>query len=86
MPELKKDLTLYGLTMAAISIFIFRFNKQEESSYKAFGYPLTPIVFIGLSLFLVINTLIEKPEQAGAGLLFLVIGLPVYIFFKRRTS
>ncbi|HIA10921.1 MAG TPA: amino acid permease [Flavobacteriales bacterium] len=74
------------LTMAAISIFIFRFNKQEESSYKAFGYPLTPIVFIGLSLFLVINTLIEKPEQAGAGLLFLVIGLPVYIFFKRRTS
>ena len=73
------------LTLAAISIFIFRFKKQEESSYKTIGYPLTPIVFIVLSLFLVINTLIEKPEQAGAGLLFLAIALPVYIFFKRRT-
>ena len=73
------------LTMAAISIFIFRFKKQEESPYKTLGYPFTPIVFIGLSLFLVFNTLIERPEQAGVGLLFLLIGLPVFIFFKRRT-
>jgi len=89
------------LTMAAVSIFIFRFRKmpclpvtggqslwrrhagREPSPYKTFAYPVTPIIFIVLSLFLVINTLIERPEQAFAGLGFLVLGVPVYYSFKR---
>jgi len=39
---------------------------------------------MGMCTFIVINTLIEKPQQAGAGLIFLAIGCVFYLFFKKK--
>jgi len=81
------------LTLTAISIFIFRRSdgkqiradvKNQNRPYKMFGYPLTPIIFIVISIFLIVNTLIEKPTQAWAGLGLLALGLPVFYYFKRK--
>ena len=70
------------LTLAAISIFIFRIRGKENSQFKTLGYPITPLVFIGLSLFLLGNTLIEKPTHAIAGLGLLLCGIPFYFLFR----
>ena len=78
------DWIFFGLT--AVSIFIFRYKKRELSRpYKTFGYPVTPIIFIGMTTFFVINTLIEKPLHAWAGLAFMGIGTGLYFYFKRQT-
>ena len=45
---------------------------------------IAAIVFMGMCTFIVINTLIEKPQQAGAGLIFLAIGCVFYLFFKKK--
>jgi APA family basic amino acid/polyamine antiporter len=74
------------LTLAAISIFIFRVRVKKKSEFKTFGYPITPLVFIGLSLFLLANTLIEKPMHAIAGLSLLVCGIPVYYLFRSMNK
>lgn len=46
---------------------------------------LTAIVFIAMCSFIVLNTLIEKPQQAIAGIIFLAIGSVVFLYFKKKN-
>lgn len=79
------DWIFFGLT--AFSIFIFRHTRKDIARpYKTFGYPVTPIIFISITIYFVINTLIEKPLHAWAGLIFMVIGFVVFCFFKKRKK
>ena len=52
--------------------------------YKAWGYPVTPVLFILFSLWLVINTAREQPRDAAAGAALILAGLPIY--FLRRGA
>ena len=77
------DWIFFGLTAA--SVFIFRKKLSNvKREYKTLGYPVTPILFILMAAWFVINTLIEKPEQAVAGLIMLGLGLPVYYYWKNK--
>jgi APA family basic amino acid/polyamine antiporter len=79
------DWIFFGLTAA--SIFVFRRKiPPGERPYSTLGYPITPIIFVGMAAWFVFNTLIEKPEQACAGLGFLAIGVPVYWYWKRKLK
>jgi basic amino acid/polyamine antiporter, APA family len=79
------DWIFFGLTAA--SVFIFRKKMSGvKRDYKTLGYPVTPILFILMAAWFVINTLIEKPEQAIAGLIMLALGLPVYFYWSRKTN
>jgi len=73
--------------MAGACVFIFRRNRKDvERPYSTLGYPLTPLIFVGTSVFFVINTLVERPEHALAGLVLTLIGVGVYFMFKRRNE
>ncbi len=73
--------------LAAFSIFILR-KKQPDAHrpYRTLGYPVTPILFIAIAVWFVINTLIERPAESWAGLIFLALGVPVYYFWKRLNK
>jgi len=74
-------------TFAAAGIFIFRKKmKDVERPYKTWGYPVTPLIFIGIISWFVINMIINKPLHTGLGLGLVLLGVPVYIFFKRKNS
>ena len=76
------------MTMAAISLFVFRdrLGRPPKGSYKVSLYPIVPIIFIGISTWFLGSTLIGRPEQAIAGLLLVVLGLPFYLVFKRNQK
>ncbi len=77
------DWIFFALT--AFSVYLFRATRKDiPRPYKTLGYPITPAVFIVISAFFVINTLIEKPKHAWAGLIFMAIGVIFFIYFKRR--
>jgi APA family basic amino acid/polyamine antiporter len=79
------DWIFFGLTAA--SVFIFRKKLPNiKRDYKTLGYPITPILFVLMAAWFVINTLIEKPEQAVAGLIMLGLGLPVYYYWRNKTK
>ncbi len=79
------DWIFFALT--AITVFIFRKKlKNVKREYKTLGYPVTPLFFIAVSIWFVINTLIEKPEQAVAGIIMLGLGLPVYYYWKNKSK
>jgi len=74
-------------TLAAAGIFIFRKRmKSKERSYKTLGYPVTPLIFIGINIWFVLNIMINKPLHAIIGLSFLALGVPFYFFFKKKNK
>ncbi|UCF39685.1 MAG: APC family permease, partial [Gemmatimonadota bacterium] len=73
--------------LAGAAVFIFRRTRRDaERPYKTWGYPVTPALFVGISVWFVINTLVERPLHAWVGLVFTAIGVGVYFVFKRRGS
>jgi APA family basic amino acid/polyamine antiporter len=75
------------MTMAALSIFYFRkkYRNTETTGFIVPLYPIIPFIFIGISTWFIIYTLIGKPEQAIAGIILLIIGLPVYLLSKKQA-
>jgi basic amino acid/polyamine antiporter, APA family len=71
--------------LAGLAIFrLRRTHAHLPRPYRTWGYPIVPLVFVLGSLFLVVNTLLERPAESVAGLLLIVVGLPAYGYWRRR--
>jgi APA family basic amino acid/polyamine antiporter len=72
--------------LGGLALFQLRRARPDaERPYRVWGYPLVPAAFVLGSAFMVVNTLAGRPFESLAGLLLLVIGLPVYWYWKGRT-
>ena len=72
----------YGLVTSAV--FVLRFRAPDlPRPYKTLGYPWVPMVFVMVAVWLVFNTLINRPVESGLGLALIALGLPVYWYFGR---
>ncbi len=75
------------LFMALVGASVIRLRKKRKDldrPYKTLGYPATPLVFVLISVFFLVNTLIHKPAQAYAAIGCLLLGLPFYFYFRKR--
>lgn len=76
-------LLFYILTIAGI--FKLRRTRPDiPRPYKAFGYPVVPIIYLVLASLICIVLLINKTGTAGMGLLIVLLGVPVYYYLKSR--
>jgi len=67
----------YVLTI--LGIFILRKKKPDlPRPYKAFGYPLLPILYILMGASFCILLIIYKPEFTWPGLIIALLGIPLY--------
>ena len=67
----------YMLTIAGI--FILRKKMPEaERPYKAFGYPVLPIIYILMGIAFCALLFIYKPRFTWPGLMITLIGIPLY--------
>jgi len=67
----------YALTI--IGIFVLRKKMPNaERPYKAFGFPVLPIIYIILALIFCVFLILLKPLYAGIGLGIVLIGIPLY--------
>ena len=73
----------YALSSAAVLV-LRRREPQLERPYRAWGYPVTPVVFILFSGYLIANTIREDPLDAAIGAALLLAGLPVYWYCRWR--
>lgn len=75
----------YALVTA--SIFIYRRKYPDlERPYKAFGYPVIPVIFLLVAGWLLVNTMMTAPRQAFTGLVLIILGLPVYYYLTNRKG
>ena len=67
----------YALTI--IGIFILRVKRPDvPRPYKAFGYPILPIIYIIMAVAFCLLLIIFKPVYAGWGLAIVLAGIPLY--------
>ncbi|MGE0552687.1 MAG: APC family permease [Gemmatimonadales bacterium] len=75
----------YGLSCAAV-IVLRRREPNLPRPYRAWGYPVTPIVFILFAIFLVGNSIVETPIESLIGVGLLAVGLALYYLLGWNRS
>lgn len=85
------DYVIFGswifYALATSSIFVYRRRyPNAERPYKAWGYPVVPIVFLLVAGWLLINTMMTATKQSFIGLGLIVLGLPVYYYLTSRNQ
>lgn len=73
----------FGLLAAAL--FLLRRRSDYLPSYRVWGYPLLPALFVLSSAGIVINQIIHEPADSAWGLGLVLAGLPVYYFWARQN-
>ncbi len=71
--------------LVGASVFLLRRKHTQEKNYLMIGYPLVPIMFTFVSVWLCWTTIQSAPREALFGVLIISAGVPVY-FLTRGTS
>lgn len=78
------DSIFFGLTAACI-FMLRRKAADSEIKFRVPGHPITTLLFIAVEWLVALNTIYKYPENSAIGLLILLLGIPVY-FFWRQTG
>jgi basic amino acid/polyamine antiporter, APA family len=75
----------YMLTIAGI--FILRKQRPDAPRpYKAFGYPVLPLIYIVMGITFCTLLIIYKPEYTWPGFIITLIGIPLYYLALRNNQ
>jgi len=76
------SLLMNALTVSAL--FYLRKTKPNlPRPYKAWGYPVLPVLFIAVVLWMVCSEAMHDVTAAVAGIAMVSLGVPFYFLFKR---
>lgn len=79
-------ITLFaGIAVAAVFVLRAR-EPQAPRPFKAVGYPATPAIFVIASLAIVVNAILANPIVSGTGLLVILSGILLYLWFHGRQT
>ena len=74
----------YGLNAGSVLLL----RRREPGRLRPFrvpGFPAVPIVFIGLAILLIVNTVRTTPGPSALGLAVTAVGAAIYAVFLRHT-
>ena len=75
----------YMLTIAGI--FILRKQRPEaHRPYKAFGYPILPLIYIAMGTTFCLLLIFYKPTYTWPGLIITLLGIPVYFIALKKEN
>lgn len=70
--------------LAILSVFVLRVKRPDAPRpYRTWGYPVTPLVFVAASVYLLQDMLRQSPAEALAGVAIILTGVPFYFGFVR---
>jgi APA family basic amino acid/polyamine antiporter len=76
--------------IAASTVFVFRWREpQAARSYRTWGYPVVPALFVGVAAALLAFTFRNDWPNSGYGLLVILAGIPLFAYFssvRRRRA
>jgi APA family basic amino acid/polyamine antiporter len=73
--------------LTVVGLFVLRRKKADaERPYRAWGYPVTPALYLFGASFFVLYIFVGDPRDACAGLALVALGLPAYRLFRRGAA
>jgi len=77
-------LIFYVLTIAGL--FVLRRKRPDaERPYRAWGYPVVPILYIVTALIIMLILILYQTQDTWPGLVIVLLGVPVYWAWSRRS-
>jgi APA family basic amino acid/polyamine antiporter len=78
-------LLFYAMTV--VGLFVLRVRRPNaDRPYRAVGYPWLPALYVLLCTLVMLDLLIVKPLFTWPGLGIVVAGVPVYLFWRKRSQ
>ena len=78
-------LMFYVLTIGGI--FILRRKRPDaERPYRAWGYPVVPVLYIVTALVIMLILILYQTQDTWPGLVIVLLGVPVYLVWSRRSG
>ena len=73
--------------LAVLGVIKLRITRPDlPRPYRAWGYPVTPIVFLAVTAFMMYYLMTQRPVQSFIGVLMMASGLAVYYLSRTRTA
>ena len=73
--------------LTVLGMVILRVRQPDlPRPYRAWGYPVTPLVFLGIGLWMMGYVVYSQPKESLAGLGTLALGLLIYYFSPRKPQ
>jgi APA family basic amino acid/polyamine antiporter len=85
-------LTYVGFTIAAFSavsvscVFLLRRRRDIALPFRMPGYPITPLLYVGLMAWMVVDGVRERPIAAAAGAVTVLGGLVAYVAARGKDD
>ncbi len=71
--------------VTVLGVFVLRIRQPDlPRPYRTFGYPLTPLIYLGLTAWTLIFVVINKTQESLMGLGVIAVGLIVYALFPKQ--
>ncbi|MCG3122793.1 MAG: Serine/threonine exchanger SteT [Phycisphaerales bacterium] len=71
-------------SMAAAAIFIFRRRLPDHPRpYRAWGYPVVPVLFIAAGVVMTVVSILQDPGRTLPWIAVLLAGVPVYFLWEK---
>ncbi|HET9697569.1 MAG TPA: amino acid permease [Terriglobales bacterium] len=83
--------TMFGMVLSyvacVIALFVLRRKRPDLARpYRCFGYPWLPGLYVVLIGGWIINTVVERPSEALSCIVLMAVGVPGYLYWKRRAA
>jgi len=73
----------YILTIGGLIALRFR-RPDQPRPYRAIGYPVLPVIYILMAIFIDGVLLRYKPQYTWPGLIIVLLGVPVYFLWSKK--
>jgi APA family basic amino acid/polyamine antiporter len=58
---------------------------EPAAAFRVPGWPVTPALFVAASIYVVVGSISSNPGNAALGLGILLLGVPVFRYWSRRS-
>jgi APA family basic amino acid/polyamine antiporter len=73
--------------VTVLGVFVLRVRQPDlPRPYRTFGYPLTPLIYLGLTAWTLMFVVINRTQESLMGLGVIVVGLIVYTLFPKQQQ
>ena len=73
--------------LAVLGVMILRRSAPNlPRPYRTWGYPVTPLIFLGVSGWMLWHTIVSKPLESATSLAVAAAGLLLYFFSHRKDA
>ena len=73
--------------LAVLGVIKLRITRPDlPRPYRAWGYPVTPVIFLSVTAFMMYYLVTQRPVQSFIGVLMMASGLAVYYLSRSRAN